>query len=236
MKYPQWYKNILLTWKPKSGKSTMLDSLLASVKEKTWIITKQVLDEGGTRMWFNIVDNKWKKFLLSSTTIRSDKKFADKYWIHSVGIKEIMNNFAYEKWDLIYLDEVAPMQIAADWFKEFATSLLDSKNPLLWTIKLDDNKYEFIQQVKTRKDTLVLDILGQEFNEIFLANLVKKIEKSQKYLTEKERFQKLSENERKMDSQSSIRTLHTGEIINCDCDFYENYGICSHSISLRQII
>lgn len=214
----------------------MLDSLLVSVKQKTWIITKQVLDESGTRLWFDIIDNTWKKFLLSSTTIKSDKKFADKYWIHTAGIYEFMNNFTFKKWDLLYLDEIAPMQIATDWFKEFATSLLDSKNLLLWTIKLDDSEYNFIQQVKTRKDTLILDILEKEFDEKFLTKLIEKIIKSQKYLTERDRFQKLSDNEREMKSQSSIRRLHTNEIISCDCDFHENYGICSHSIALRQII
>ena len=231
-----WYKNILLTWKPGCGKTTLMKDLIATVDKKSWILTEQILQEW-KRVWFELVDIMWNRYPLSSTNTKSDIIFADKYFIQTQWVKDLIDNFSYNVGDLLYLDEIAPMQLYTPWFSAFVETLLDAKNPLLWVIKLDDAEYEFIQKVKTRKDVLVVDISDENYNQEFLVKLMWKIIKSQWYILELDRFKQIQDNTWCMISKSATRNLENRDwVLSCDCQFYEQYWICSHSVALRQLI
>lgn len=232
-----WYKNILLTWEPGCGKTTLMKDLISTVDKKSWILTEQVLDDWWERVWFELVDTIWHRYLLSSTNTKSDIIFADKYFIQTQWLKDLINNFTYQVGDLLYLDEIAPMQLYTPWFTDFIESLLDAKNPLLWVIKLDDTEYEFIQKVKKRKDVLIVNISDDNYDKAFLVKLLWKIKKSQWYVLESDRFHQTADITWSMRSASATRNLvNTDWVLMCDCQFYNQYGICSHSIALRQII
>lgn len=233
------YKNILLTGEPGCGKSTLLKELISSVQKKVWLITEEILDGSWKREWFKIITSGKEEYLLASRTELSHILFWEKYWIQIEWIKKLISTLIFEIWDILYLDEIAPMQLYAPGFKKFVKLRLSSPNPLLWVIKLDDEKYPFIREIKKRKDVLVVNIseTNDMYNKEFLVKLVGKMVKSQKYLQEKVRFTKLDDNTRIMNSSSAQRnlTLYDNNI-SCDCDFYINYGICSHTIALRQLI
>ena len=232
-----WYKNILITWEPWCGKSTLLKELISKIDNKSWFLTEQNLNTDWNREWFEILDSKWNKYPLASKNTPSDILFANKYYIQSKWLQEIIKNFSYNIWDLIYIDEIAQMQLYAPWFEDFALDLLNTKNPLVWITKLDDSNYPIIQQIKNRKDTLIIN-LSKIWSRDFLLWFIKKVIKSQKYIFESDRYTKISNNHYQMKSSSNIRDIYISEnwIISCNCDFYNNHWICSHTMALRQII
>lgn len=235
----EWYKNILLTGEPWCGKSTLLKELVSAIDHKTWIITQEIRDNTRQRIWFEVISSGGKKSLLASKTKTSDILFANKYWIQTDGIEQILSTLSMQPWDLLYIDEIASMQLYAPWFQSFVKWWLSSKNPLLGAIKLDDAQYPQIQNIKKREDTLVINIMDTTttYNKNFLIKLLSKIKKSQRYLKEQERFHQLNSTTWEMNSSSAERNLIIENwIIHCDCQFYTQYGICSHSIALRQMI
>lgn len=235
----EWYKNILLTGEPWCGKSTLLQELVATVDHKTGFITQEIRDDAQQRIWFEVISSWGERASIASKTEKSDILFAEKYRIQTDSIKKILSTLTIEIGDLLYIDEIAPMQLYAPWFQSFAEWWLSTKNPLLGAIKLDDFQYPAIQHIKKRKDTLVIDIMNKNtiYNKGFLFKLAWKIWKSQRYLQEPERFHQINKSMWKMNSSSAERKLIIENwIIHCDCQFYTQYGICSHSIALRQII
>lgn len=234
----EWYKNILLTGKPWCGKSTLLQELVATVDHKTGFITQEIRDDTQQRIWFEVISLWGERASIASKTEKSDILFAEKYWIQTEWMKELIANLNFEIWDILYLDEIAPMQLYAPEFNGFVLWRLSSPNPLLWIIKLDDEKYPFIREIKQRKDVLLVNISQNidPYNKEFLQKLVEKMKKSQKYIQEKERFIQKDSYTRTMNSSSAQRTLKTrNNDISCNCQFYIDYGICSHSMALRQL-
>jgi len=139
---------------------------------------------------------------------------------------------------VLYLDEIAPMQLYVPEFATFASKVLDSDNPVLGTIKQDNLGYGFINKVKARRDCLILtlDDTTRPSIEAFLQALARKLQKSQNYLQEHWRFRKVSTHNVIMQSEHGERILHRKkEMRYCDCKYYVQYHTCSHSIALRQI-
>lgn len=135
------YKNILLTWSPGCGKSTKLKELISVVDCKTGFLTEQILNSQWEREWFQLINNIWDTHLLASKIQVSSILFADKYYIQEDAVDRIIKSFECNVWDLIYIDEIAPMQLYSSLFQDFIISILDFKNPIIWVIKLDDDKY-----------------------------------------------------------------------------------------------
>ena len=235
--YKYWYINILLIWEPWSGKTTLLKQLICGIDKKVWMLTEQILNEAWERVWFELVDHVWNRCLLASKEHKSFILFANKYRIHTEGLQRLMKDFSYKRWDLIYVDEIAPMELYAQGFEKFVQWLLESPNPLIGIIKLDDDNYNFVKEIKKRSDILILNISDQNFDKEFLQTFMKKVKKSQKYLQEPERYEKISESNYIMHSESTTRNIIIKWwVLRCDCQFYQKYGTCSHIMALRQIV
>ncbi len=167
-----WYRNILLTGKSWSGKTTLLKELISWIEKKEWILTEEILDESWGRIWFEIADSSWEKYLFTSKQKQSDILFANKHRIHPEWAISLMNKFSYEQDDLLYLDEIGPLELQVPWFESFSNRLLNAPNFLLWTIRLDDEMYPYIQEVKKRDDVLVINISDDEFDKATLVELI----------------------------------------------------------------
>ena len=68
------------------------------------------------------------------------------------------------------------------------------------------------------------------------SSLIGKIEKAKRYAQEKERitFSELSVRFRGENNEYSI-TLRDGKW-HCTCDFFSNWGLCSHTMALEKIL
>lgn len=233
-----WYKNILLTGQPWCGKSTLLDKIIQPIQDKEGILTKQLLDETGQRTGFELDYSDKCTFPLASKTKITPYLFANKRYIQTPWLQSIAQHTKRNVGTLLYLDEIAPMQLYVPEFAGFANKMLNSDNLVLGTIKQDHLGHSFIRQVKTRKDCLILTLndTTRPSIESFLHTLARKVQKSQNYLRERWRFKKVSTNNVLVCSEHGERALHhSKQAIYCDCEYHAQYHICSHSIALRQI-
>lgn len=228
-------KNILITGNPKSGKSTILRKLISYIPNKVGLLTNEILGKDG-RVGFESETHTGKKTRIAhvdfKTEFKVSKYFADTKNLESL-IPEVSN---FNNEDFLYLEKIGQMQVFSNEFKNLVVTYLNSPNTCLATIS---QVYEdgFTKNIKERDDIILVEISAEnrEKTEQFLSQLFKKIEKAKKYISEPERFMI-------QDSQAELRSEHgTRKLLfkngkwQCDCDFSEQYNICSHIIAINEI-
>lgn len=228
-------KNILVTGKPKSGKSTLLGKLIEAIEPKTGFVTKEIR-ENGERVAFEIETSKGEKGILCDSRVETPHKIS-RYFVNIPNLEEILPSVtSFNKNDLLYLDEIGQMQLLSDKFKEFVLAYLDAPNTCLATISYIYED-EFTKRLKERDDVIFVEISEEdrEEKEIFISQLLYKIEKAKGYIANPERFTKKGSSI-ELRSKHGIRTLFLVEKgWECDCDFYKEYKICSHVIAVREL-
>ena len=127
-------KNLILTGMPRSGKSTLVMKVLPHVPRRFGFHTAEVLEEG-VRMGFNMVNNKGEEHTLAIRDYPS---------MRSVGQYGVLHNdideFIAPLWkipkrtQLVYLDEIGPMQLLSPEFIDLVPVYLDAPQPFLATM------------------------------------------------------------------------------------------------------
>lgn len=213
-------KNILITGKPKSGKSTLLTKVISDIPKKVGFITNEVRDNS-ERTGFEIETSTGRKTTLASTTFETQQKVS-RYFVDTDRLESVIPEVSsFPDDDLLYLDEIGQMQLFSGKFKELVTRYLDSQNTLIATISAvyeDD----FTKSIKHRKDVILIELSEEtrEAKEQLITALLKKIEKAKKYANEPERFAG-SNSKKQLRSEHGIRNLvlQSGKW-KCDCDFF----------------
>ncbi len=228
-------KNILITGKPKSGKSTLLRKLIIPIHNKVGLIANEILGEQG-RVGFEIETHIGDKAPLARVELETPHKVS-KYFVDVDSLEFLIpkvSNFKDD--DLLYLDEIGQMQLFSEKFKELVTKYLNASNTCIATIS---HVYEddFTKSLKGRDDIILVEISAEnrEEKEIFISQLLKKIEKAKGYVSEPERFT-IQGYLAELRSEHGVRKLvHIGGKWQCNCDFFKQYGICSHAIAMQEI-
>lgn len=147
---------IILTGEPKSGKSTLLNSLL-SYMDKPWgFVTKELIDNN-ERYGFEIITHQNKRAGLASTKIKSEFNVG-KYNVDLIGLDKIINSMPeYEYDDFIYIDEIGEMQLKSYLFKDLIYKILESKNNFVGTMSYIYED-ELIKQIKNNDDLLIFKL------------------------------------------------------------------------------
>jgi nucleoside-triphosphatase len=124
---------LLLTGNPGVGKTTVLMKTVTALKESGYkvggIISREVR-EGGTRVGFEIVDlNSSKRGWLAHVNQKSGPQIG-KYRVNiedlnAIGVQAILD--AVEDCDVIVIDEVGPMELLSEKFKEATRKALESR-------------------------------------------------------------------------------------------------------------
>lgn len=223
--------NILLTGDPKSGKTTLLNKVLEKINEKTGLLTNEVC-VGGERVGFEVITSTRTKATIANISSTSPIRVS-KYGVELEDFEKIIDSISNFPSDyLLYIDEIGEMQLFSDKFKKLALKYLDSENTLIGTISKVYSS-DFTDEIKGRKDVLFVDINPDNREEKleFITQLLRKIKKSKRYISEPERFN-LNDGEIKVDSEHGNRTLTDVDgIWNCNCDFFKKYNICSHQMA-----
>ncbi len=159
-------KNILITWFPKSWKSTLLNKIIKNFNNKTGFITKEILDKKlNKRIWFQMVSSTWKKELLAYKGLESDYRVW-KYWVKINNINIILSEInKYNKTDLLYIDEIWEMEMFSEEFKNLVLNYINTDNLFIWTISkiYNDN---FLKNIKKRDDAIVFELNENNRSEI----------------------------------------------------------------------
>jgi nucleoside-triphosphatase len=228
--------NILLTGQPKSGKSTTLQKVIGQVGQKSGFLTAEIKD-CDKRTGFEVVDSEGSSAVIAKVDSSSEIRVA-KYGVETEGFEELLKNLPeHQTNDLLYIDEIGEMQIQSDVFKDLVIKYLDSENTLLGTISAVYSD-EFTENIKCREDVIVIEITPENRDDKakYIQKLLGKIDKSKRYVSEKERFVIIGTDHVEMKSEHSTRTLKKIENHwTCSCDFYPEEGICSHSMAVKSI-
>lgn len=215
---------------PHSGKSTILNRLIAKSNPKVGFVTNEVRQRGGVRIGFEMKNHTHAKLNLANcyrvTNIKVSKYYVNLNWLNRM--IEMVTDFYVA--DLLFLDEIGQMQLYSDNFKALVLKYLDADNICLATMSMvyDD---EFISQIKRRDDVILVEITPEnraaQFN--YLKTLITKIIKAKKYTA-----QNVIKGDRAIvHGDHGVRNLaKTAAGWVCDCDFYNAHKICSHTISL----
>lgn len=228
-------KNILITGKPKSGKSTLLKGLITDIPNKTGFVTNEILGESG-RVGFEIETRTGRRTMLARVDSETPYKVS-KYFVNVSNLDAALSEISdFDDNDLLYLDEIGQMQLFSDTFKRLALHYLDSENTCVATLSyvFED---DFTRSIRERDDVILIEISTEnhEEREKFITQLLQKIAKARKYISEPDRFTKA-------DSRIELQSAHGTRILtltnggwNCTCDFFKQYGICSHAIATSEL-
>lgn len=230
-------KNILITGKPHSGKSTLLKKLITTIENKVGFVTNEILGANG-RVGFEIENNRGEKILLAHTDSETSYKVS-RYFVNIENLESSISKITtFENTDLLYLDEIGQMQLSSDKFKEMTLDLLNSKNTFLATLSLVFED-AFIKMIKERDDIILIEISAEnrEEKEKYILQLLRKIEKAKRYVEEVERFKVKDSNTILLHSEHALRNLSLqNEKWHCLCDFFKEHSICSHTIAVQEFI
>ncbi len=154
-------KNILLTGRPRVGKSTLILKVVERLKKEGCLLggfyTLEVR-EGGNRIGFNINTLDGKTGVLARVGLKSSYRLG-KYGIEMGQFEEIALaalKDAIEKRDIIIIDEIGYMELKSRRFRELVLRALDSQKPVLATVM--KNKFDFPESIKARDDTEVVRV------------------------------------------------------------------------------
>ena len=156
--------NIIFTGMPKSGKSTMLEKVVNRIVNKRGFLTKEVLDNGGKRMGFEIVCNDGYKQMLASVNFNSDYRVS-KYGVDVWNFDLLMVNFyKFMSNQFLYIDEIGEMELFSPRFRRLAEIYLDAHNPFISTMTAVYND-KFVDEIRRRDDIILTEINSENWAE-----------------------------------------------------------------------
>lgn len=228
-------KNLLITGKPRSGKSTLLNRILSAFEDKVGFVTDEIR-ENGERIGFDIVTHNGTKSRLADVNFNSPYKVS-RYYVKPENLDSVISEV--ERFDdkaLLYLDEIGQMELFSEKFKKLALAYFDSPNTVIATVSAYNDS--FTEEIKKRPDAYLVEITesNREKSLEKILMLIKKINTAKIYSKEPDRF-KLKQLEVEMKSEHDTRQIYfENNEWKCSCDFYEKNNICSHIIAAKEII
>ena len=147
---------ILLTGKPKSGKSTLLKKIISEIPNKIGLVAHEVLGENG-RVGFEVETHAGDKTTIAHIDFKTPHQVS-KYFVDVKNLESLIPMVSEFPQDaFLYLDEIGQMQLFSERFKGLVLRYFDSANTCVATLTA---VYEdpFIGDLKKRKDVTVLEI------------------------------------------------------------------------------
>ena len=229
-------KNILITGKPRSGKSTLIKKLIADIPNKVGFVTSEIAGENG-RIGFQIETHAGDTAVLAHVGLETPYRVS-RYSVDVQNLESMIPKvIAFEEGDFLYLDEIGQMELFSKDFEKLVLKYLDSPNNCLATLSCVFEN-DFTRCLKEREDIIIVEISAENRSEKekFITKLIGKIEKAKKYVSEPQRFS-CRGSEVELKSEHGTRTLfNKDKKWNCDCDFFKQSGICSHAIATQEFI
>lgn len=147
---------ILLTGKPRRGKTTLLHSLIDDVSSKHGMVAAEVC-ENGERIGFDLKDNTGRTAPLARVHSPTQHKVG-RYFVDVNSLDVFIEPLVkIGPGALLYLDEIGHMQLFSEKFQQLATAYLDSDNDFIGTIS-SIYEHSFIDEVLKHKDILLCTV------------------------------------------------------------------------------
>lgn len=149
--------HILLTGKPRSGKTTLLKKIITHLDNCGGFYTEEILKDN-QRIGFKIKTLNGKEAILAHQEIKSNLRLG-RYGINLKGLEEVgikAIEEAIDKKKIIIIDEIGPMELVSQRFKEVVTKAFASGKRIIGVIHRKDT--EFLNTLKRRKDVILFEI------------------------------------------------------------------------------
>jgi nucleoside-triphosphatase len=158
---------ILLSGLPKSGKTTLLASLIEPVAPKHGLVAQEVVYDK-RRIGFDLIDQQGSTAILARTERASDYPVG-RFFVNLSSLETFIDNlFIFKPEDLLYVDEIGQMQLYSNKFKQLVNSYLDSSNDFIGTFSAI-YEHPFIQIIKETPDALVCTVTNRNRVQLFTA-------------------------------------------------------------------
>ncbi|MGC9107000.1 MAG: NTPase [Infirmifilum sp.] len=157
-------KNFLVTGRPGIGKTTCLrraaEILLSRNVVVGGMLTLEVR-EGGIRQGFQIIDLiSGRKGKLADVNLNKGPRVG-KYWVNLQDLEEIgvtAIRRALREAKVVIIDEIGPMELFSEAFREAVTAALDSPKPVLASIHFRARESTFGRMILSRPDVEVVEL------------------------------------------------------------------------------
>ncbi|MCM8801037.1 MAG: NTPase [Candidatus Omnitrophica bacterium] len=149
--------HILLMGKPRSGKTTLLKKIISHLDNCGGFYTEEILKDN-QRIGFKIKTLDGKEAILAHQDIKS-KFHLGRYGINLKDLEEVAVKAveeAKEKKKIIIIDEIGPMELASQRFKEAVIKTFSSGKRVVGVIHRKQT--EFLNTLKRRKDIVLFEV------------------------------------------------------------------------------
>ncbi|MFP3984505.1 MAG: NTPase [Candidatus Bathyarchaeia archaeon] len=157
---------IFLTGPPRTGKTTTLLKVAKKLKSqghKLGGMISREIRENGIRVGFEIQDYEsgekgWLAHIRQHVGPRISKYRVNLAQFNSIGVTAILN--ALQKADIVLIDEIGPMELFSEPFKDAVNQTINSTKAVLGTIHYSAQD-PLVKQIKSRNDADIIDIVQQ---------------------------------------------------------------------------
>lgn len=125
---------LLITGLPKSGKSTLLESLVSRYNGVAQGFITREIKNGDKRTGFEIVTSNGEHALLAQTEVQTDFPVG-RFFVMPDNISKALKSISnLDSADLLYIDEIGQMQLLSREFKSLLSSYLNSDRMFLASV------------------------------------------------------------------------------------------------------
>lgn len=148
---------LLITGLPKSGKSTLLESLVSRYNGMAQGFITREIKNGDKRTGFEIVTSNGEHVLLAQTEVETDFPVGRFFAMPNNISKAIKSISDFGSADLLYIDEIGQMQLLSAEFKTLLSSYLNSDRTFLASVSrvYESDEIEFLI---SHKDSLLFSL------------------------------------------------------------------------------
>lgn len=170
---------IFVTGPPRTGKTTVILKTANELKRKGYqiggFVTREVRKEG-FRVGFEIFDygsnrKSWLAHVRQPVGPRVGRYRVNLKGLELIGVPAILE--ALEKSDIVLIDEVGPMELYSEYFRNAVEKAVCSFKPVLGTVHWK-TQHMLVKRVKSREDAEIIEVT-HETREKLPALIVEKI-------------------------------------------------------------
>ncbi|MBE0447996.1 MAG: NTPase [Actinobacteria bacterium] len=159
-------KNIFITGKPGTGKTTLIRKLIDEFTLDAGGFFTQEVREAGERVGFDILTLDGRRGMLARKGMKSNLRVG-RYGVSLKDLEEIaVDSIKKALWKnkIVIIDEIGKMELFSEKFKEAVLRALDSEKIVLGTIKLAPDP--FTDMIRQRSDTIIFELTPENREEV----------------------------------------------------------------------
>lgn len=176
---------LFLTGQPGVGKTSVLLRVIDAMKAKGYDIRGMIsreIREQGTRVGFEITDlhtgqKGWLAHIRQPSGPQVGKYRVNLNDLKNIGVNSILN--AIKTADVIVVDEIGPMELFSQAFRDSILQAAESTRPLLGTIHFRA-QHPLVNTIKARNDVEIFTVTNenrQDIHNLIIAKILKILQK-----------------------------------------------------------